>query len=1786
MSDANRWVGEMSADKLDLLIRKLQPAKASGGARRIERRSREGNVFPLSFGQQQLWFLELLDPGTSVFHLPAEIACRGRLRLEVLARCVTEIRRRHEALRVRFEVAEGRPVQVPAQAREEPLPLCDLEALPEGGRREESARLVRAISRRPFDLAAGSLLRAAVLRLGPESSRWLLTVHHLAADAWSIGRVVRELGDLYTAFADGRLSPLPELSLDYVDFAVWQRERLEGGHLEALLARARGRLAGVGERFELPTDRPRPAVHSFRGARSPVELGFAAAAGFKRLAAEEGTSLFAVALAAFLTVAMRWTGLEDAVVGTAVASRPEVSLEGIVGLFVNTVALRTDLSGDPTFREAVRRVRETSLAALDQAELPFQRLVEDLQPERDLSRSPIFQLFFALQNAGLAEPQVPGLRLEVREVSTGASQFDLSVNLTETASAISGWLEFNPDLFEEATVRRLGSHFARLAAAAEGDPGRRLSELPLLSDSELRQLAAWSGARPAGPLAVDACIHALFEAQAARTPQEVAAIHRDRRLTFAELDALADALARRLARRGVGLGDRVGVCVERSLQTLVALLGVLKTGAAYVPLDPAYPDARLTLMLEDAEVAALLVHGPRAALWARGRERVVPVEGDGGHGEEPARRGARIAVPPEAAAYVLYTSGSTGRPKGVVVSHRNAAGFFAAMDGLLDADKTGVWLAVTSISFDISVLELLWTVTRGFRVVVQDETAALSSLPAATARRPIDFSLFYFADATGGREDKYRLLLEGAKLADERGFKAVWTPERHFHSFGGLYPNPAVTGAAIAAITRRVEIRAGSVVLPLHDPLRVAEEWAVVDNLSGGRAGISFASGWHADDFVLAPDRYESRHEVLKQGIDLVRRLWRGEPVPRTNGSGRRIDVRIQPRPIRAELPVWLTAAGSPATFRLAGELGANVLTHLLGQTLDDAAEKIRIYRAAWRSAGHPGEGSVTLMLHTFVGRDEDEVREIVRAPFTDYLRRSVDLLASLARGLGMGELDRLAPEDLEALLAHAFDRYFENSSLFGTVETCARRVDLLREVGIDEIACLIDFGVEVEETLGALHDLALLREASDIGRSSEEYDLPAQISRHGVTHLQCTPSLAGLLAADARSLASLQPLRRLLVGGETLPLPLAATLRSAVGGEVYNVYGPTEATIWSLAQRVGEESSRVPIGRALANNEVHVLDRRLNRVPAGLPGEVFLGGEGVATGYWRRPETTAERFLPDPWSGRPGARLYRTGDLARFRSKGADGELEFLGRVDHQVKIRGHRIELGEIEAALRAHPGLKEAAVVALPDAAGGRLAAYVVPRAGRIPPLVPKGELPEGRHGFRMPNGMTVATLSDFQAAMGYQEIYQDEVYLRHGIELKDGACVLDVGANVGFFSLYVHQKCRQPRVFAFEPMPPTFATLSANVDLYGLDVRLFQNGVADRPGRSEFTFYPNAPGLSGRFAGTDEDREETRSIVLDWLERSGGPELTPGQVEEAMEEHLRTERFTVELITLSDFLRAQGIERVDLLKIDTEKSEMDVLSGIRDEDWPRIDQVVLEVHGREMLEAVSELLTSRGYRLESDEVTVIERDGLRPVHVYMLYASARVRRGAARVAPPTGSELRRWLAERLPEPMLPSVYVEIEAMPLSGSGKIDRRALPAPGVDRTSAEVAYVAPRTSGEEVIARVWREVLGNERIGVRDNFFEAGGNSLLLVQVHAQLKAALGREVTLVQLFRYPTVQSLAAFLNVEGQAPAPLAQAEDRAKRRIDAVQQPGGAIERQKQFLEGLRQRRGAGRAQAKE
>ena len=882
----------------------------------------------------------------------------------------------------------------------------------------------------------------------------------------------------------------------------------------------------------------------------------------------------------------------------------------------------------------------------------------------------------------------------------------------------------------EAFVQRVGA----IATAIRHDPSMRGADLSLLDEAE-REDVLFQRNDTARDIDLSVTVHGLFEAQVDRTPDVPALTYREETLTYRELDERSNEIARSLVAKGAGPDALIGLYMSRSADLVIAALGVLKAGAAYVPLDPDYPSDRLSFMIEDSELG-ILIRDPdgEPPLPEGSSVEVVTLDGLNSATSDGSRPQDRCNS--SQLAYVIYTSGSTGRPKGVMVEHRNVANFFAGMDERVAWPEDGrqpVWLAVTSLSFDISVLELFWTLARGFKVVLYSDATKAPMAEAPVKRRRnttggMNFSLYYWGNDDGAGPQKYKMLLDGARFADENGFDAVWTPERHFHAFGGPYPNPAVTGAAVASITQHVDIRAGSCVLPLHHPARVAEEWAVIDNLSNGRTGIAVASGWMPEDFLLRPENAPPNNKAaMFRDLEVVRQLWRGDKVSMPGPKGDDVEITTLPRPVQKELPVWVTTAGNEETFRQAARAGANILTHLLGQSIDEIAQKIKVYRDTLQECGRdPEQYTVTLMLHTLVGHDREQVRELAREPMISYLRSAAGLIKQYAwafpafkRPQGAAnpmdlDLQGLEPEEMDAILEFAFLRYFDDSGLFGTVDEAVARAEQLSAIGVNEIACLIDFGVATDTVLESLKPLASVvnqfvdQKASDAGVvvSDANFGFADLIKQHEVTHLQCTPAMATMLLVGDEERAALGDIDYLFIGGEALTGQLMRDLREVTSAPVENMYGPTETTIWSSTMTAAPTETSVPLGRPIVNTQLYVLDNQLRPVPDGVPGELFIGGAGVTRGYFKREELTAERFLANPFVD--GGRVYRTGDLVRYDG---EGQLRFLGRTDFQVKVRGYRIELGEIESCLHGHQDVAEAVVVAREDVPGDvRIVAYV--------------------------------------------------------------------------------------------------------------------------------------------------------------------------------------------------------------------------------------------------------------------------------------------------------------------------------------------------------------------------------------------------------------------------------------------------------------------------------------------
>ncbi|HEY3568483.1 MAG TPA: amino acid adenylation domain-containing protein [Thermoanaerobaculia bacterium] len=1475
----------------------------------IPRRPAGLDPIPASFAQERLWFLDRVQPGNPAYNMFDALRAAGELSPALLAGALGEVARRHEALRTTFAERGGRPAQViaPPPVRW-PLPLVDLAALPEQVRLAEAGRLTAAEAVRPFDLAEGPLLRSLLLRLAAADHALLLGMHHVVSDGWSMGVLVREVTALYAAAVAGRPSPLSDLPVQYADFAVWQRGWLAGDELDRQLSYWRRRLAGLPAGVDLPFDRPRPARPTWRGAPVAARLAPEAAEGLRRLARAGEATLFMVLLAAFQAFLRRITGQGDLPLGSPIANRNRTEIEPLIGFFVNMLVLRGEVAGDPPFPALLARVREETLEAYAHQDLPFDRLVEELRPERSLAVHPLFQVICVLQNAPMGAVELPGLSFSSLAPEVAATRFDLELQAVELPDgSLSAAFIYSTDLFDAATAERLSGAWRVLLHALAEDPAQRLSELPLLRPEELHQLLAEWNPAPA-PAPALRCLHQRFEAQVDRAPRAPAvtvAGAAGAPLTYGELDARANRLARHLQAHGVRPGDRVALLLERSAELVVAILGVLKAGAAYVPIDPAYPAERVAFLRADSGATLLITEADLEALDSYSSERL------------------GLPLAPDLPAYVIYTSGSTGTPKGVVVTHANVDRLFTATDPWFGFGPEDVWTLFHSYAFDFSVWEL-WG------------------------------ALWY-----GGR----LLVLSFLESRDPAGF---------------------------------------------HDLLR------------------------------------EERVTVLNQ---------------------------------------------TPSAFR----------------------------QLIWASEGKPADLAL---------------------------------------------------------------RYV----IFG-------------------------------------------------GEALEPASLAPWIARHG----------------DRRP-------------------------------RLINMYGITETTV-HVTYRPLEEADLTAgsrIGRPIPDLTVHLLDAFLQPVPLGVPGEIHVGGAGLAQGYLDRPGLTAERFVPDPFSGSPGARLYRSGDLARRRP---DGDLEYLGRIDHQVKLRGYRIELGEIESALARHPKVREAVALLRRDPDGDRLVAYVVPRAAAevVDAADEAGQVAQWQalydetyaRGLSAESGEDPTfNLQGWNSSYTGQPIPAEEMREWVGGTVErllalEHRRVLEVGCGTGLLLFRVAPHAERYRGLDFSAV--ALAQVRAGLDRLGLPQVELARGTADdwsgvRPGdfdlvvlNSVVQYFPDVDYLvrvlEGAVAAVAPGGAvfigDVRSLpLLEAFHASVRLHQAPGslparELEAQVRRGVRDEEELVidpELF-LALARRLPAVRRVQArIKRGRHANELtrfryDVVLhvGRTDADGHRADAdghrtwrslaelartlgggpatVVVEgiPDARLAGEAAAlELLKSGGFVTVEEmraEIArrVRERPGVDPEALWTLAGrlgyeadlgpsgpdgcfTGRFRRrgvGLPGVAPGVGRELpwsdlswsawandplragqqrrlvpglRRFLESELPEPMVPSAFVLLDALPLNVNGKVDRAALPAPDRPGASAE-EWVAPSTSIEELLTGVAAEVLGAPRVGLRDNFFALGGHSLLATQLVSRLAQRHGLPVTLQMVFDAADLGELADRI-VEAELAAADAGLLDEAMREMEGL------------------------------
>lgn len=1119
-----------------------------------------------------------------------------------------------------------------------------------------------------------------------------LTHHHIIEDVLSLGIIKETAIEFFNEPDITKVVTKHKFKVNYYDYVVYEEVSKSFLNTTDYFNSMQKHLDEVNDDFLVPINIQKEMVV---GRTVKYRLSGSIGDKIKELCTKLGITEFNLLITAYALTIDKYFTQSKLAISTTISVRNQ-QLMSAVGPLINVLPLAFSFNDDETIATNLNRHQLNLNQLIGLSALAFDDVLARLAEEK---RELIQHFAFTLHN-------IPSNQ-KIHDLNEGIGVFeDLKVKypLSLTVENIDNnyliHFEFSERYFSDNTATQFFDCFTNILEQIVNQPESLIAKINLLPLKLVNQLDTLLNSTVESYSLTKNSLVNLFESQVTKNPEQIALIFNAEQVSYKELNARANQLARVIRERyhhqfatELAADTTIGLCINRGIEMVVSILAILKAGAAYVPIDPNYPLDRINYILDDAKISLLVTESAIAVKYSFANSLVVLATSDQ-YGLQ-SRVNLELAIKPEDLAYIIYTSGTTGMPKGVMIEHKSVINFLLGMQKIIGDSRT--WLTVTNITFDISVLEIMGSLIYGFKLVISPAIGSSSQdTELIHTAKSMDFGLFYFgnhnADGKSGDINKYDLLLKGAKYADENGFNAVWTPERHFGAFGGLYPNPVVTSAALSSITSQVKLRTGSCVLPLHHPIRVAEDWAIIDNLSNGRVELSFATGWNKNDFTIAPENFVNRREVLLEKLAIVKRLWQGEKVTFSGVDGTDVQIATLPRPIQSELPVWFTVGFNPESFRQAGENGAHILTHLLGQSVEELAERIKIYHDGLVNAGYDkSKFKIALMLHTFVSHCSEYSLSQVEAPFKRYLASSVDLL----RQLKLDNVDTINDSDQEALLEFAFQKYYYSSGLFGTPQSCLKMIDMLKGIGVTEIACLIDFGIREEVVLENLKHLNQLKELAN--QSNKESSFPADlINKYQVTHLQCTPSLAKLIF-NREEQAKLSSLTTVLLGGEALPPNLMHDIHCFTNASLYNMYGPTEATIWATSANLMRGSQQITIGNGLPNISLYVLNPKLERCAIGVIGELFIGGACLARGYFHREELTSNRFINNPYytaNAKPNqsTRIYRTGDLVRILD---NGQLEYIGRNDFQVKVNGHRIEIGEIEYNISLHPKIKQALV-----------------------------------------------------------------------------------------------------------------------------------------------------------------------------------------------------------------------------------------------------------------------------------------------------------------------------------------------------------------------------------------------------------------------------------------------------------------------------------------------------------
>ncbi len=1523
----------------------------------IERISRSQQL-PLSFAQQRLWFLTQLEPNSPFYNIPAAVRLEGQLNLQALQQSFNEILRRHEALRTNFHTIEGQPLALISPVTSLELPIFDISELSANQRETQVQQLISAEAQQPFDLNSDLLLRVKLLRLSEQEHIVLLTMHHIASDGWSTGILVHELATLYQAFCDRpsggccgyevttaaapppaqnledfapppgarssrQPSPLTELPIQYVDFAAWQRQWLQGEVLQSQISYWRKQLEDAPHRLELPTDHPRPAVGTLRSATYSFELSQELSVALNKLSQQQGCTLFMTLLAAFQTLLSHYTGSEDIVIGSAIANRNRAEIEGLIGFFVNTLVLRTNLAGNPTFKELLTRVRQMALGAYAHQDLPFEQLVEELQPQRDLSHTPLFQIMFVLQNAPMPALELPGLTLSFLPSQSGSSQFDLTLEMTETAQGIFGTLHYCTDLFEASTIIRMAGHLQTLLEGIVTNPELRLWELPLITEPERHTLLLdWNKTEAEYPQ--NQCIHQLFEATVERTPDAVAVVFEEEQITYRELNTRANQLAHHLRSAklsrsdslGVGPEVLVGLCTERSIEMIIGLLGILKAGAAYVPLDPAYPKERLALMLNDAQISVLVTQQHLVANLPTQTAKIVYL--DDANWQVISSQNPVNQTSPANLAYVIYTSGSTGTPKGVTIEHQSLVNFVQAAITEYQIQAQDRILQFASISFDAAGEEIFPCLVQGATLVLRTEQM-LASIPTFIQK----------------------CLILGISVLDiPTAFWQQLTSE--------LSTEP---------------------VLKLPESLRLVI-------IGGEKALPVMVTNWQQQvqsRLRLVNSYGPTETTVVATVCDLGLSMGRCVPIGRAiaNMQTYVLDAHLQPVAIGVPGELYIGGIGVARGYLHQPQLTAskfipNPFSNSPGTRLYKTGDLVR----------YCGDGQIE-----FLGRVDNQVK---------------------IRGF------RVELGEIEALLN-------QHPAVREAVVISRQDVsDYERLVAYVVANIKSDVGVEGQTSAGELNTQQASQWQAVFDNLYNEID-PQQHSGFYIKGWESSYTGLDIPDEEVREwmdqtierISALQPTRVLEIGCGGSGLML---LRFAPHCTHY-------------------------CATDISENALHILQQQLSKLGQDLPGVSFI---------------------------QKGADDFTGMSTDAFDAVFIVSVAQYFPSVDYLLKV-------------------LEGAVNVVEP---GGFIFLGDVRNKGLLEAFHTSVQL------YKAPASLSVANL---------QQRVQKQIFAEKQLVI-DPAFFIALKQHLPKISnVEIHLERghfhNELTKFRYDVIIHVGNEVYPTVDISWLD---WQQAKLTVPSVRQLLL-ETEPDILG-IANVPNARVLADVQAVELLKNSEG--LTNvGELRETLQAVATTGVDPEELWALSEELPYT----VDISWSDSSvNGEYQVVFKRR--------TAASQMKAIALTPACTRKMTSSQSWSDYANAPLQEMSNTQLV-----------------------SLLRQHLGSKLPNYMVPGAFVMLDALPLLPNGKVDRKALPAPNTTRPELEAAYQPPQTEVEKIIASIWQEILHVEDVGIHDNFFELGGHSLLLIQVHSKLQKVFQRDLTLVEMFQYPTISHLAKYFSQE---------------------------------------------------